>query len=564
MRNSEIAKIFYELADLLEFKGDDFFKIRAYRNAGKVLAGLAEPVGEIQKKGELEKVSGIGKKIAGKIREILKTGCLKKHQELLKEIPPGMLEIMSLPGIGPKRARMLWERLNVSGPDELVEAARAGRVRDLPGMGVRREMDIIRNVEMRRNQSGRFLLVTARELAGELTEYLKAVPGVTRAEAGGSLRRWQETVRDIDLVVSAGNVNSVFEAVASHPRVRKVAKMSGNRAEFQTSWGISVDLEVVPEEMFFPALHKSTGSKAHYRRLQELPGAPVVINNTAGATCEEDIYAELGLPYIPPEIREDCGEIESALENSLPKLVELKDIKGDLHIHTSWSDGLCSIDQMAERAKDKGYQYLAITDHSQSLKIARGLSLEKLKEQHREISRLNEIFGEKGEGFRILAGIEVDILPGGGLDCPDEILKEMDIVVASVHRAFKQDRETMTARIISAIENKNVDIIGHPTGRLIGSREEYDLDLERVLDAAAGCGKIMEINASPDRLDLNDLNARLARSKGIKVAVNTDAHDLRRMDEMPYGVAVARRAWLEAGDIVNTMPLEKLLRYLHR
>lgn len=553
-----------------EFKGDDFFKIRAYRNAAKVLAGLSEPVEEIKKNRGLQKIPGIGKNIAKKIEEILLTGRLQKHEELLREVPPGVMEIMSLPGIGPKRAYLLQERLNITSPEELAEAARAKRVRGLPGMGVKLEMDIIRNVEMIKRRSGKVLLATARELAAELTEYLKIIPGVIKVEVGGSIRRWRETVGDIDLVVAAEEANEVFEAMASHPRIKEVSEKAANRAGFYSWWGIYVELEVVPEEMFFPALHKSTGSKAHLSRLQEKFGVKgvdftrLVMERTGIMHGEEDIYAALGMPYIPPEIREDRGEIECALKDSLPQLVKQGDIVGDLHIHTSWSDGVASIEQVVQRAKEKGYKYLAITDHSQSLKIAKGLSLEKLKEQHREIALLNEKFDENNEEFRILTGIEADILPGGELDCPDEILEKTDLVVASVHRAFKQDREKMTGRIISAIKNKNVDIIGHATGRLLGRRDGYALDMERVLDAAAACGTILEINSSPDRLDLNDVNARSAKAKGIKIAVNTDAHDLKRMDEMPYGIAVARRAWLGAGDIVNTMPLDKLLAYLDK
>ncbi|BAF60128.1 MAG: DNA polymerase/3'-5' exonuclease PolX [Pelotomaculum sp.] len=566
MQNFEVAWIFHELADLLEFKGEDFFKIRAYRNAARVLACLEEPLEEIWKRGELAKIPGIGKNIAAKINEVLATGHLKKHEELLQEIPPGLLEIMSLPGIGPKRAGLIYRKLGVASLEELARAAREGRVRSLPGMGSKTESDIIRNIEMREDRAGRVLLATARELAGELAGFLKILPGVSRVEAGGSLRRWQETVGDIDLVVAASEPEPVIQAAVAHPRVREITERSGNRFRFQTQWGISVDLEIVPEELFVQALFRSTGSKAHYRKIQGmLAGRGKHVESDfagrAGKTFEEaDIYASLDLPFIPPELREDRGEVEAALQGRLPRLVELKDIKGDLHIHTTWSDGLGTVEQMAARAREKGYQYIAVTDHSQSLKIARGLSLNMLREQHRAIRSLNEQNGD----FRILTGIEVDILPKGGLDCPDELLKEADLVVASVHSAFKQDRETMTARIISAVENRNVDIIGHLTGRLIGQREEYALDLERVLEAAASCGTILEINSSPDRLDLNDINARKAREKGIKMAISTDAHDLKRMDEMLYGVSVARRAWLEPGDILNTMDIDELLQFLRK
>lgn len=564
MRNVEIAWIFHELADLLEFKGEDFFKIRAYKKAAKVLAGLEEPLEEIRKRGGLAKIPGIGKNIAAKLNEILTTGSLQKHEDLLREIPPGLLEIMSLPGIGPKRAGIIHERLGVSNLEELAKAAREGRVRDLPGMGSKTENELIRNIENLNNRTGRLLLATARDLAEEFTGYLEVLPGVIKVEAGGSLRRWRETVGDIDLVVAAADPRSIMQAVASHPKVKEIVDEGRNRARFQTFWGITVDLEVVPREFFEPALFRSTGSHAHYRRLEGLfadKGITFnagVVGNTGEALDEPDIYALLGLPYIPPELREDRGEVEAALQKSLPKLVELGDIKGDLHVHTSWSDGLNSIERVAARAREKGYQYIAVTDHSQSLKIARGLSLARLKEQQDEIRSLNEKF----EDFRVLTGIEVDILPRGGLDCPEEILKEMDLVVASVHSAFKQDRETITARIISAVENENVDIIGHLTGRLIAHREGYALDVERVLEAAASCGTILEINSSPDRLDLNDMNARRAKEKGIKIAINTDAHDLKRMDEMVYGVAVARRAWLEPGDVLNTMPGPELMKFL--
>lgn len=563
MRNIEVAWIFHELADLLEFKGEDFFKIRAYRNAARILAGLNEPLEEIWRKDGLIKIPGIGKNIAAKIDEILTTGGLKKHKDLLQEIPPGLLEIMSLPGIGPKRAGIIYKKLGIKSLEELAGAARDGLVRGLPGMGSKIENDIIRNIEMRKGRRTRVLLATARELAEEFARYLKLIPGVVRVEAGGSLRRWEETVSKIALVAAAADPHTVIDAAASHPGVKETVKKGENRALFHTKWGVVVDLKMAPEDSFAAALFRSTGSRAHHQRLRSLLAEKGIDFDPAAPGSfwkEEEIYAAMGLPYIPPELREDRGEVEAALAGRLPRLVELEDIKGDLHIHTDWSDGINSIEQLVARAREKGYQYIAVTDHSQSLKIARGLSLDKLKEQHRKIRSINE----KLDDFRVLTGIEVDILPKGGVDCPDEILKETDLVIASVHSAFKQDRETMTARILSAIENKNVDIIGHLTGRLINQREECALDVERVLDAAASCGTILEINSSPDRLDLNDINARLAREKGLKTAVNTDAHSLKGMEDMVYGVSVARRAWLSPDDVVNTKPVEELLRFLRK
>ncbi|TEB11041.1 DNA polymerase/3'-5' exonuclease PolX [Pelotomaculum propionicicum] len=564
MKNEEVAWVFHELADLLEFKGEDFFKIRAYRNACKILAGLDEPLEEIRRRGGLAKIPGIGKNIAAKIEELLATGRLKKMEELLKEIPPGILEIMSLPGIGPKRAGLLLSSLGISSLDELLGAAKQGRVRGLPGMGGKVEKDIIKYIEMREDRRERVLLVTARDLAGEFTSFIKKLPGVAGVDAGGSVRRWRESAGDVDLVVAAADPRRVIEAAAGCPLVSEVLEVNENRVRLQVHWGIEVDLQVVPENQFALALFLNTGSRAHLQRLASLPAAaginfdPSALPSSEFFSNEREIYARLGLPFIPPELREDRGEVEAALADRLPRLVELGDIKGDLHMHTTWSDGVCTIEQVAARAREKGYEYIALTDHSQSLKIARGLSLERLKEQHRQIRSLNE----KMDDIQLLTGIEVDILPKGGLDCPDEILKEADLVVASVHSAFKQDRETMTARIISAVENKNVDIIGHLTGRLIAHREAYAVDVERVLEAAASCGTILEINSSPDRLDLNDQNAARARELGIKMAVNTDAHDLKRMEEMVYGVSVARRAWLEPDDVVNTMPVEKLVKFL--
>jgi DNA polymerase (family 10) len=566
MRNEEVAWIFHELAELLEFKEEEFFKIRAYKNAARILAELEEPLEEIRLRGDLTKIPGIGKHIAAKINEILTTGRLQKLEDLSKEIPPGLLDIVSLPGIGPKRAAQFRDSLGITSLGELAKAARAGRLRDLPGMGRKTERDIIRCIEMLEDRGGRVLLATAKILAEELKSYLKALPGVSGVEAGGSVRRWRDTVGDIDLVVAAADPGSVMDALSAYPRASEVLTRSGNRLSLQTKWGITADVEIVPEEQFTLALFLNTGSRAHLSKLENvLADKGLNIKTAVGRSGvvfrdEREIYSSLDLPYIPPEMREDQGEVEAAAQNKLPHLLEIEDIKGDLHIHTTWSDGLSTIEQAAKRARDKGYSYMALTDHSQSLRIARGLSLDKLRKQHQEIRSLNKKF----DGFTVLTGIEVDILPRGGLDCPEEILKGVDLVIASVHSAFKQDSDTMTARIISAVEDKNVDIIGHLTGRLINHREPYVLDLEKVLDASAGCGTVLEINASPERLDLNDANARRAKEKGIKMAVNTDAHDLKRMDEMSYGVAVARRAWLEPKDIVNTMPIEKLKKHLRK
>jgi DNA polymerase (family 10) len=566
VHNIEVARVFDELADLLELKGEDFFKIRAYRKAARVVAGLPEPVEKIWQRGQLGKVPGIGKNIAAKISELMTTGKFQKHEDLLREIPSGLLEIMSLPGIGPKRARVLWEGLGISSIAELEAAAREGRVRELPGIGGKSESDMLRNIEMRKNQAGWLLLDTARQLTTELLDLLKILPGVGRIEIGGSMRRWREAVRDIDLVVEAEDQAELFTVLARHPQVKGLLSREDNRARFATSWGVPLDVEVVSGDRFWSVLHCSTGSKEHYQKLQELALKRGLKLDSRGirhqgegikpAAGEEDIYAQLGLPYIVPELRENRGEIEAALAGILPFLVELPDIKGDFHVHTDWSDGLNSIEQVAAAARGKGYSYIAVTDHSRSLKVARGLSLERLAEQHEVIRRLNE-----EQGFYIFTGVEADILPNGELDYPDDILSRVDVVIASVHSAFRQDREIMTERILAAVKNKKVDIIGHLTGRLLGQREAYALDIDRIMEAAAANGTILEINSCPDRLDLNEENARLAKERGVKLIINTDAHDIWRMDEMKYGVAVARRAWLSPEDIVNTMPLPELLDF---
>lgn len=566
-----MAWAFRELADMLEYNGEDFFKIRAYRKAAKIMAGLPEPVEELYREGHLGKIPGVGKNILAKVGELLDSGKLRKLEGLRRQIPAGLIELMALPGIGPKRARFLFEHLNITSLEQLEEAARSRKIRELPGMGGKSEQDILRNIDMLRKRSGRILLGVARELASELLEMLTVLPGLDRVAVVGSVRRWQEMVEDIDFLASAEEPEPVLAALISHPRVKEVLQKENDWVKVLTWWGVPVELGVVPPEEYWSALLWSTGSKEHYQGLQLLAREKGFVLNRHGlytysdieaseiyikVNSEEDIYHHLGLPYIPAELRENNGEISAGLNDKLPRLIDITDIKGDLHMHTQWSDGVCSIEEMVARAREKGYSYIAITDHSQSLKVAKGLGVEKLEEQHREIQRLNR----KMNDFQIFTGMEVDILPKGNLDYLDEILEQADVVVASVHSGFRQDRETMTQRIMSAITNEHVDIIGHLTGRLLGQRDAYDLDVERILEAAGKYNKILEINSSPDRLDLNEYHARMAKDYGVKIAINTDAHDLKRMDEMPYGVAVARRAWLETEDVVNTMDIADLKR----
>ncbi len=568
MLNIEIAWIFYEMADLLEIKGDNFFKIRAYRNAAKIISRLDKPVKELLQRGELTEIPGIGKTISAKIKEILETGSCQSHQKLLREIPKGVLEIRSLPGIGPKKAKLLYEKLGIVSIDQLEAAAREHKIRKLPGMSARFEFDILRSINVLRQSNERVILGVARELTADLIDYISAIPGVERVEAGGGVRRWKETVSDIDLVVAAQNIDSVMDGIAAYPHISKTLERQEKRLRVLNMWGVEIDISVVEPEKFITTWHRNTGSKAHYRHLTKIAeqkgwklshqGLIDQNGDMLEVQSEADIYNYLNMEYIPPELREDKGEIEVAQTGQLPHLVSLADIKGDLHTHTTWSDAGATLEEMVERAKEKGYSYLAITDHSPSLKIANGLSYERLQQQCKLIEKLNE----EQDDFRILTGVECDILADGRLDHPDDVLADLDVVVASVHTAFKQDKERMTNRIISAIEHEHVDIIGHVSGRLLSRRSGYELDMERVLEAAAKYDTILEINSSPDRLDLSEENARLAREFGVKLAINTDAHDLKRLDEIEYGVSVARRAWLSPQDVVNTLEVEDLLKSL--
>lgn len=574
MRNMEIAWVFYEIADLLELKGNEFFKIRAYRRAARAIAGLDRPVKELYAGGALKDVPGLGKNIIAKIGELLDSGECRLHKELKEEIPASLAEMMSLPGLGPKRARLLYEQLGITTVTELEKAARAGKIRELPGMGAKIEQEIVRNISRMKKQARRLPLGTARELALALYEYLEQMVKVEAVTVTGGIRRWAELVDSIDLLAVVRNPEDaaeILDAFVLHPVVGEVTWRDKDRVQAVSRWGMPVELIVVPREQYWFALLWSTGSEQHFRRLQmtawrrgwRLDRFGLVSRRdrqTAMVSSEEDIYRLLGLQYVAPELRENHGEINAAIRGELPRLLELADIRGDLHIHTDWSDGACSIEEMVQQAREKGYSYLAVTDHSTSLKIARGLSRERLLVQFEKIRELNKQWND----FYVLTGVEVDILADGSLDHPDEVLARADVVIASIHSGFKQDKDRITRRILAAIENDHVDIIGHPTGRLLGHREPYAVDVEEIIEAAARHNKVLEINASPDRLDLSEFYVQLARESGVLVAINTDAHDRRRLDEMIYGVSVARRAWLEPSHVLNTLPLPDLLRVLRK
>ncbi|HHP50459.1 MAG TPA: DNA polymerase/3'-5' exonuclease PolX [Moorella mulderi] len=598
MTNLELAWALKEMGDLLDIKGEEPYKVRAYHRAAQAIENLEEEVATIYARGDLEKIPGIGKNLAKKIAELLETGRSSFLENLRREVPPGLRDMLAIPGIGSRTVRQIYQSLGITALEELEKAVKEKRLRNIPGIGSKTELAILRGIEMLKETGRKVPLGIALPLARLFIQQLKAIPGVLQAEVTGSVRRGCDMVGDVDIVVVwEGSLHQIQEVISKHPQVKGIAEISSGRMALQTMIGTVVEIISVPPEDFLPALFYSTGSKAHRKRFLQLAlsqgkrvsslglctdrwlqaerevmeelgislpaeeveerGAPADKLNPEGETF---YYQALGLPYIPPELREDRGELEAALEGRLPRLVERGDIRGDLHMHSNYSDGTASIRALAEAARARGYEYIAITDHSRSLVIAGGLKVEDIARQREEICRLNQEL----EGITILAGIEVDILPDGRLDYEDEVLKEFDLVIASIHSGFKQGEESLMARLESAMRHPYVDIIGHPTGRMLGRRRPYAVNLERLLDLAAETGTILEINSSPDRLDLNDVAARQAKEKGVLLAINTDAHDPARLADMEYGLYVARRAWLEPQNVVNTYDLESLRRVLKR
>lgn len=570
MRNTEVARILARIADLYEIKGENAHRVLAYRTAASRIENLAESLEEIAKTGDLKQIPGIGESIAQKIQDILSTGTTLTYDELKAEFPEGLIDVIAVPGIGPKIAKLLYEKLGVSSLQDLEQAARDHRIRNVSGIGPKTESKILRAIRIVHRQGERMLLGTALPFAEDLMTRLREDAPVERISEAGSLRRRQETVGDIDIVVGTNNPNAVIHAITHLPQVYEVIEEGASMSSVLTRTGFRIDLRVALMDNYGAMLHHFTGSKFHNVKLREMANAKGLTISEYGVhrldtnelvisgRSEEDIYSILGLPWIPPELREDKGEIAAAARNALPKLVEQQDIQGDLHVHTRWSDGSNTIEQMVEAARMCGYRYMAICDHTHHLKVAHGLSEHDLRKQMAEISRLNENLRD----FRILMGSEVDIRRDGTLDISHGLLRQLDIVIASIHQRFKLDRDQMTRRIVRAIETGLVDILAHPTGRLINQRDPYDVDLERVFQAAAAYSVALEINSYPDRLDLNDTYARLAKEKGIKLVINTDAHNKGELANIRYGLAMARRGWLEPSDIINTWNLEDLLAWL--
>ena len=571
LKNLELSRIFEQIARILKIKGENPFKIRAYEKIALVLENLPIDIETIYQQGRLNNIPGVGEGIAKKIEEFLTTGKLEYYEKLKETIPSGVIELLDISEVGPKTAKLLYEELGVDNIEKLEKAVRQHRIKDLPGMGEKSEDNILRGIKLYKRRKERVLLGTALPLAEEIVESLSRLDETDKIIFAGSLRRKKETIGDIDILVTSRKPEKIMKTFTSLPQVREILAEGPTKSSVITKGDIHVDVRVVEPISFGAALQYFTGSKAHNIKLRELAVKRGLKINEYGVfdvktdrriagESEQEIYQILDLSFIPPELREDRGEIEAAQENRLPQLIEYSRIRGDLHLHTKWSDGAHTIRQMAEAAKKKGYKYIAITDHSQSLKMTGGLTEEKLREQIELIHTINQELKD----FTILSGSEIDIKSDGSLDYPDEILSRLDIVIAAIHSGFKQESKIITNRIVRAMQNKWVNIIAHPTGRLIGYREAYQVDINKIMDVAAETRTILEINAYPERLDLNDVYCRMAKDRGVQLAIETDAHSIDGLEFMNLGVDVARRGWLEEKDIVNTLPLDKLLKRLKR
>ena len=570
MKNTEIAKVFQDMADLLELKGENPFKIRAYQRAARAIEHLPKELEIAVEEGEdLQAIPGVGEAIAKKITELVTTGKLRVYEELKAEFPEGITALLEIPGIGPKTAKKLSTELGIKSVDELEQAIKDGRVARLFRLGEKTAENILQQIQALRRKDQRIPIGEALPVVDEVLNALRTIPGVKNLTAAGSLRRFRETVGDIDLMGTADNPEEVIKAFVSLPQIRQVLAQGPTKASVILPGGLQADLRMVEHDSFGSLLQYFTGSKQHNialrtkeqkrgLKLSEYGITDLSTNNLEKFATEEEFYHRLGLQYIPPELREDQGEIELAEKGALPRLIELSDIKGDFHVHTKWSDGHDTIEDMVKAARALGYKYIAITDHSVGRGIAKGLSEERLRQQIEEIKQLNQKLGD----FRILTGIEVDIRADGTIDLPDGLLAELDVVIAAIHSAMTQSEEQITRRLINAIENPHVDIIAHPTCRLIGEREPAAVDMEAVFKAALRNNKALEINAMPDRLDLKDTHIYRARELGIKLALGTDAHSTAQLGFMRFGIGIARRGWCQAEDVLNTRPLEEVLAFL--
>lgn len=586
LSNQQLAAIFADIADRLDIQGkENAFVIRAYRTAGENIANFPRPLADIYAEGgtaALDEISGIGKEIAKKIETLLVTGRLEFYEQLKAAVPDGVVAMLRVPGVGPKRVKEFWEKLDITDIEALEAAARAGKLRALPKMGGKAEAKILAGIEsLKRRATGRMRLGDALPIAQDIVAALQSVPGVQKITYAGSLRRGKETIGDVDIIVATSDPASVMRAFLDRPDIARVLGAGETKSSVQLESGLQVDVRAVEPRVWGTALQYFTGSQQHNIKVREVAQKKgLTLNEYAvsrlggkdsaetGETFEDEpaVYARLGMAYIPPELREDHGEVEKALELGpmrvvMPDLIDLKDMRGDLQMHTTWSDGASDVMSMARAAIALGYEYILITDHTAGLGIVGGLTPERVKQQRKEIDKVNAQLKKEGIKFRVLHGAEVEVKSDGALDLPDDVLAELDLVQASVHTSLTQPREKITARAIKAMQNPHVDILGHPSGRLINAREGADYDWEALFRAALEHRVALEINADPSRLDLNDVLARRAVELGCKLSISTDAHAPDGLRNMIYGVTVARRAWVTPDSVINAWPLTKLLKW---
>jgi DNA polymerase (family 10) len=563
MENDEVAKILDETADMLEVAGENFFRVRAYRNAARAIRDQTAQVADLSEE-QIDEIHGIGADLAEKIRTVVKTGDLPLHHELASKFPPRLLELRDVSGLGPKRLKLLIDRLHIHDRDDLEKAVKSEKLRKIRGFGPKIEQRILESLGRRQAGEGkRILYAEAARIAAQVSAHLRKCPAIRELEVAGSLRRRRETVGDLDIVAAAADSAAVMEHFIAFPGINQVTGSGETKTSVALKGGLQVDLRVVPPKSFGAALAYFTGSKAHNVHLRRIAQARGLLLNEYGlfrdgsviaGRTEKEIYRTLGLPWVVPELREDRGEIEAAASGKLPHLIERGDLRGDLHTHSLYTDGRASIEQMTRQALENGLEYLAITDHSRRITMAHGLDPERLRDQKREIERI----GKKLSGITLLRGIEVDILDDGSLDLPDDALTELDWVIAAVHYKLEQNPAEMTRRVIKAIRNPNVDVIGHPSGRLLGHREPSRFDFGEILRVAREEDCALEVDSQPDRLDLTDTACIAAKRAGVKIVISSDAHSPRDLDLLEYGVNQARRGWIEKDDVLNTRPLKNL------
>jgi DNA polymerase (family X) len=565
MRNLEIAALFNQIADLLEIQGANPFRVRAYRKGATSIQGLTDNIESIVERGTLRNIPGIGEDLANKIDEYLRTGRLQFHERLKEEVPPALVKIVDIPSVGPKTAKQIYDQFRVESVEELEALCKTDKLLAVSGFKQKTIDNILRGIEVYRRRRGNHLLGRTVPMANQLCKYLE--DHADRVAYAGSLRRMKEIVHDVDILAASSNPEKTMKAFLSLPTIDVILAQGGTKASVRLQDDLQVDLRVIEPKSWGAAMHYFTGSKAHNIRMRERAiklgfklneyGLFDPNDQLLAGADEREIFERLGLPFIPPVLREDQGEMEAAVEGRLPNLIEIGDIRGDLHMHTKWSDGKYTSEEMVEAARKRGYKYIAITDHSKSLGVAGGLSDDDLLRHTEEVRALDRKYSD----IRVLAGTEADIRQDGTLDYPDELLSQLDFVVASVHSGFKQDRATLTGRVVRAMQNPYVRVIGHPTGRLLGDRDPYELDLDEVMKEAARTRTCLEVNSNFHRLDLNDIHCRKAREMGVHVIISTDSHNYDDLLNLPYGVATAQRGWIEKDRVLNARPVEEMLSF---